>query len=67
MNRKNINSEDNRGMTPLLCACLSGNKHLVKYLVKYGAVISKEDNNGLYPLFYATIEGYEEIIKCLME
>jgi len=47
------------GVIPIFNACLSGNIHLVKYLVENGADINKEANNGTTLLFNAHLCGSE--------
>jgi len=49
--------------TPLFYACKSGNKAMVKYLVKHGVKINKHNKYDFSPLFYAFLSGNRALIK----
>ena len=44
-----VNAVDNRGQTPLHCACIACDIYSVAALISLGSKVTAEDNNGLQP------------------
>lgn len=64
----NVDSEDERGVTALCQAVISGERHLVETLLdSHGAKINKEDKKKRSPIFMAATLGHHEIFHLLLE
>jgi ankyrin repeat protein len=62
-----INSDDDRGDTPLHDAVANGHKAEAKFLLEIGALVNKSNNLGKSPFHYAALYGHTDIISLLIE
>jgi ankyrin repeat protein len=62
---KDINQQDQEGLTPLHWAVDRGHLDLVKYLISAGAAVNACDHDGQTPLCYAVLCEHTEIEKVL--
>ncbi len=63
--RSSISCANKAGLTPLHCACQSGNMELVEWLVTNGAGLEAVCQKGKTPLHYACARGHLNIVKLL--
>ena len=63
----NIDTKNESGVTPLICACSSGNLQIAEYLINKGANINLCDDDWNTPLHIAARGGHLDIVKCLVE
>ena len=63
-----VNLTDDRGFTPLLCACVqkSGGDETIKILLEYGANINVRDSRGRSPLHIAVGQNNKNIVELLL-
>ena len=62
-----VNSRNERGITPLGIAVFNGDERLVAELVAYGADINIKDNLGNTALSFAADQMHEEIVEKLLK
>ncbi|XP_074658945.1 uncharacterized protein LOC141911792 [Tubulanus polymorphus] len=63
----NLNSRDNRGITPLYWASGYGNDKTVSYLIRRGADVNYVTSWNSFPLHAAADAGHMTIVKILLE
>eukprot|EP01120_Amphizonella_sp_Union-15-10_P003364 TRINITY_DN13787_c0_g1_i1.p1 TRINITY_DN13787_c0_g1~~TRINITY_DN13787_c0_g1_i1.p1 ORF type:complete len:611 (-),score=110.35 TRINITY_DN13787_c0_g1_i1:99-1931(-) len=64
---KDLNVQNQNGLTPLHVACKSGNSTIVEELLRNGANVTIRDLEGKTALHYAAKEGKTRIIELLAE
>lgn len=62
----NIHVKDNDGNTPLHESAKTGNLHVIKSILEYGAPVDAINNKGETPLHVATLEKNFESMKLLL-
>lgn len=63
----NVNIAENRGFTPFLAACASGDHQLVNYLIENGANFKVRSRDGQTGMHRAAFHGNEEVIIYLIK
>lgn len=61
-----INTRDERGLTPLHHAASSGHNDIVELLIAKGAETNSKDKWGYTPLYYAIWSQHKDIVKLLV-
>lgn len=62
-----VNTKNNKGITPLMSACLvNASKENVGLLLNAGAVINEQNKKGETALFLAAYYGHEDIVEFLL-
>ena len=62
-----IDTNDNKGRSPLIYAAISGHDGVVKLLLSTNQVnADMKDNEGWTPLRYATKNGHDAVVKLLL-
>ncbi|KAG4092823.1 ankyrin repeat-containing domain protein [Neocallimastix lanati (nom. inval.)] len=61
-----INERNSLHKTPLMFASEQGDKRIVEYLVRNGALVNDKDKNGLSPLIYACKNDKIDIVEFLL-
>jgi len=54
-------------MTPLYSAIKNGHLHIVKFLIREGAILQISKPDGVTPLLFACQNGFLDIMKILVE
>ena len=62
-----IETKDEKGRSPLHCACKRGALDVVKMLIEAGARLATKDENERSPLHYACESGALDVVKMLLE
>lgn len=63
-----VNTRNNKGITPLISACLiAGIAENVKLLLDGGANINEQSKKGDTAIYYAAYYGYPQIVQLLLE
>jgi ankyrin repeat protein len=62
-----LESNEEHGWTPLLCAATNGHEMVVKLLLEKGAELESKDEHGQTPLSKAAENGHEAVVKLLLE
>lgn len=62
-----FDGETIEGAPPLWCAAAAGHLHIVKLLVKHGAVVNSTTKTNSTPLRAACFDGHYEIVKYLVK
>jgi tetratricopeptide (TPR) repeat protein len=65
-NGAEVNAQDERGETPLHCACWFGHDAIVSMLLKKGANSNARKNSGETPLHFASIKGSAAVASLLL-
>lgn len=64
----NVNVQDDKGLTPLMCASANGHLDIVEYLIRErGANLNIKNNEGKTALDLAKENGHEEVAKFLIK
>jgi ankyrin repeat protein len=66
-NGAEVNAQDEKGETPLHCACWFGHDAIVSMLFKKGANVNAKTNGGETPLHFASINGSKDVASLLLE
>lgn len=61
----NVNAQDDKGLTPLMCASANGHLNVVQYLIKEGANPNIKNNEGKTALDLAEENRHEEVAEFL--
>lgn len=61
----NVNAQDDKGLTPLMCATRNGHLNVVQYLIKEGANPNIKNNEGKTALDLAEENRHEEVAEFL--
>jgi hypothetical protein len=61
-----IDTQDERGWSPLMISSFNGNQENARMLIGHGANIHIEDKSGYSPIHWAAFNGYTEIVKMLI-
>jgi ankyrin repeat protein len=61
-----IDTQDERGWTPLMISSFNGNQEIARLLIERGANIHIEDTSGYSPIHWAAFNGFTEIVKMLI-
>lgn len=64
---KDINYQDENGVTPLMLAISTGNASIIEAVIKAGADINRQNKNGMTPLMMAAQMGQTYTFQLLME
>lgn len=64
--RMDLETKDEKGMTPLMAAAHEGQAGAVQLLLTKGARVDAKDNEGLTALTHAVIGGHNAIVKTLI-
>jgi len=62
----NVNTKNQRKITPLMFACMYSELEVVEYLISKGAKISAKDAGGWTPLMYASYRHNTNTVKFLL-
>ncbi len=62
-----VNHRTTSGITPVLAACVKGNKNILKKLIERGADLSTPLYNGTQPIFYTVFNKYFDVFKMLLD
>lgn len=62
-----VNAKDNKGITAIMGAILTGDNKIVTILLDRGADVNAEDKIGTTPLMSAVMRGYVDIVKTLLD
>ncbi|XP_015176425.1 PREDICTED: ankyrin repeat and death domain-containing protein 1A-like isoform X2 [Polistes dominula] len=62
-----LNATDQKGQTPMHCACTEENLEAVKALIELGANVNAQDNDGNTPLHVATRMRQIEMVQLLLK
>lgn len=62
-----VNSQDQKGLTPLHYAAKEGSLKMVMFLVKNGAELDKKDNEWWTPLHVACHRDKLEVVQMLLD
>ena len=65
LSNADINTQNNRGDTPLHLACYRGFTDIVSLLVDYGADVTLENNQGKTPYVEADSQKHRAVLKIL--
>ena len=66
--RDYINIQNNKGITPLIYACIYGFFQIANILIKYGANVNIQNNNGETALMYCVTDSeHYDILKLLID
>jgi len=65
--KANVNARGRLGRSPLMNACLAGNRQIVEALLAAGAAINAHDEHGVTPLLEAARAGATELLPRLAE
>jgi ankyrin repeat protein len=63
----NINSKNERGETPLICAALMGQRNAVRLLLDRGADVHEKNIDGHTALMESSMRGHLDIVRMLVE
>lgn len=67
LSNENVNSKDERGLTPLWIAAAYGKLDVAELLISKGAnVNAKAESTGLTPLHIAALNGQNNVVKLLL-
>ena len=62
-----VNAKDGDGRTPLMWACLNGNRGMVKLLLKNAGIkINEKETRGITALMFAAYHGHDKIVQYLL-
>ena len=61
----NIDSQDDKGATPLILAAFNNHPKIVEFLLQKGADASIKDNSGKNALDWATSKDYANVVNVL--
>ena len=61
----NIDSQDDKGATPLILAASNNHPKVVEFLLQKGADASIKDNSGKNALDWATSKDYANVVNVL--
>ena len=61
-----VDHRNSRGQTPLHCACIGGNEHIAKLLVKNKSMINARDEAHDSPLKKAHIFGHTNVLSAIL-
>ena len=64
--KKDLETLDQIGHTPLIHACITGNLELVKKLVQANVDVNHVSKSEITPLMHATLHGNEDIVDLLI-
>jgi len=64
-NGANVNTKDNKGITPLMYASVNGQTAAVKLLIENDANVNEKANDGWTALMRASFEGHTDVVKLL--
>lgn len=59
--------KDNKGVTPLMTACMYNRTDLIHFLIRLGFNTEAKDKDGRTALIWASMHGQIEVIRCLKE
>lgn len=62
-----VDTRDERGWTPLMVSCFSGNEDIALLLIRSCADIHAKDTGGYGSLHWAAFNGYGDVVKLLIE
>ncbi|CAG2210426.1 unnamed protein product [Mytilus edulis] len=65
--RKNVNSLDIYGQTPILISSDKGHSHIAHLLIKNGGNIGLQNDDGMTPLLCASKNGHYSVVKMLLD
>ena len=65
-NDAKLDSQDEKGNTPLHLACENGHLNMVKFLLNQGALDNAETRQGLTPLQVAAHNNHSELVWWLV-
>jgi len=63
----NVNIQDGKGITALMCASARGHYEIVKMLLEHEADVNIQDKQSFAALMCASENGHEKIVKMLLE
>ncbi|TRX58217.1 ankyrin repeat domain-containing protein [Fulvivirga sp. M361] len=62
-----LNSQDDKGYTPLILAVYNDHPHIVKFLLSQSVHVDAQDNSGNTALMGAVFKGYSYYVKLLLQ
>ncbi|KAI5783940.1 ankyrin repeat-containing domain protein [Peziza echinospora] len=62
----NVESRDEKGITPCMWAAKEGHEGIVRLLLAKGADVRAKDKKGITPFMWAAKEGHEGVVRLLL-